>query len=237
MSAKSSSSARGHRRPPRAPQCGCAGGDAGARRRQQFRHHCDRRHCRRDAGARSLARDLADHDLCARPLDRDAADRMAGAALRTAHGISDRHDLRRGHRTALLPGRAEGFVSDFLCRRVLFRPLCRRASGLPLRRRRYRERRVQAQSDFLGAAWRRVRGRCRPAVDHPDQRHVAAVSVRSELYRAIADRGAGGRRVCRSSKFRCRRPCRKVRRGVRSAKFSASRVLSSRSRAGSQATR
>ena len=133
-------------------------------------------------------------------------------------------------------GVVTGIVPDFLRRRLLLRSLRRRASGLSLRRRRYGERSVQAESDFLGAARRRVRRRRRSAAHHPDQGYVAAVSVRRELYRPVAGRGAGGGRAVTRQYSKAADARRKARRAARSARSCASRASSSRSPAASRAT-
>ena len=158
---------------------------------------------------------------------RPCRSRSMCSACGSARCRSDGWRAHYGRRTAFQIGTVCGVITGLICCLGVLKgsflifcvgafcsgPLCRRASGLSLRRRRYRERCVQAESDFLGPARRHLRRRRRAAARHPDQGSVAALSVRGELSRAGADRGAGGRRAVASSKFRCRRRCRKVSKG------------------------
>ncbi len=91
-------------------------------------------------------------------------------------------------------GGAERPVLAVAGRHVLRRALCRRASILPLCRRRYRERGVPAQGGVLGAGRRRIRRGDRAAARHLHQGPAAAVYVRRQLSRTIRLRAA--RRGC-----------------------------------------
>ena len=185
----------GRGRPPGEAQCAGAGGDAGARRRQQLGAGGDRRHRRHHARPRQGAGDAADQHLGAGHVGRHAADGRVGAAAWPAHRAADRHCQRRADRADLLRRRAAGLVSPVQHRRRLQRLLCVRPSVLSLRRRRYRERGVPAEGDLVGADRRRPRRRRRRATGHRHQGSLAALSLRRDLYRAVGARPGRGRRA------------------------------------------
>ena len=100
--------------------------------------------------------------------------------LARTHGpplrLAIRFGVRRRFRSDLL---CRGGDRQFLaaaCRHLLRRPLCRRASVLPLRRRRHGERCLPAQGGVLGAGRRRVRGGDRAATRHLHQGPAAGLT-------------------------------------------------------------
>ncbi len=186
---------RCHQRPPRAAQRAGAVGGAGAGGRQQHGAGRDRRHRRHHAGPRQGARDPADQHLRARHVDEHAADGLAGAQSRAAHGVADRHGVRRADRAHLLRRGAAGIVSAVQHRGDLQRLLRLGAPVLSFRRDRYRERRLQGEGDLLGAGRRHFRRDRRPATRHRHQGSVAAVSLRRELHRPVGVCAGRGRRA------------------------------------------
>ena len=101
MSAIAEPAARRRRRPPRQAQRAGAGGRAGAGRRQQHGDRLDRRHRRRDAGARPGPRDAAVSVHGGRHVARHAAARLSGARLRPPLRAADRHGGRARSRASI----------------------------------------------------------------------------------------------------------------------------------------
>ena len=174
----------------------CAQALAGANThgdRRQRRDHRDR------ARPRQGVRHGSGEHLCDWPVDRNASRRSDRQALWPASRLRGGRAVRDAG-GARLRGRGDlRLVRAAVSRHRLRRALRRGAPVLPLRRRRHRERGVQAEGDLLRAHGGRVRRHFRPAADHPDQGRPPAIPVRRELSRA-------GRRS-RSSPASCSRWC------------------------------
>ena len=195
MSAVAEPHRHADRRPAGAPQRAGAGGRAGARRRQQHRHRLrpaasSARCWRPTRGSRPCRSPCMVLGMWFGTLPIGWLARHYGRRFALQIGIA----VRRAVRADLLRGGDERLVRAAAARHVLRRALCRGASVLPLCRRRYRERAVQAEGDLLGAGRRRVRG-----VDRAAARHLHQGLLPPHLF-AASYLGAGG-------SARCSRPC------------------------------
>ena len=126
---------------------------------------------------------------------------------------------RYGRRFALQTGSVFGMLSGLIsysavmhgsfcaaaARHLLRRPLRRRASVLPLRRRRYRERALPRQGGVLGAGRRRLRRRDRAAARHLHQGSAGRRICSRQLSRPVGLRAARGASCCNSCTCRSSR--------------------------------
>ena len=156
-------SRRDSRRRPRAVQCSAARRGAGADRREHrrdLRHWLDRRGFHR---TQHVVRDIAADSLRGRNGRRHPPHRMGVAHLWPPRRLPDRLRLRCDLRSARRRRHHPEIVSAVLPRDLLRRALRLGVAILPLRRRRPRQRSLSPESNLMGACWRRVRGRARPA--------------------------------------------------------------------------
>ena len=96
-------------------------------------------------------------------------------------------------------------VSVVLLRDIPRRIVWRGVAILSLCRRRWRQRRIPAESGVVGDGRRRVRRRARAAARAVDHEHLAALSVRLQFCRAGGGRCWWRWRCCRASMRRSRR--------------------------------
>ncbi len=210
MSALAETPYRFDRRPSRQAQRGCAGGGAGAGRRQQHSDRGDRRHHRPGSRARQKSRHLADLGDDVRALVQHGADGLAGAQLRPPLRAADRHRWSaRSSGLVCCVAVLQGSFRAAAARHLRLRILCGGAHVVSLRVDRHGERCLQADRDLL-----RSGRRCAGRRDRPFDRDLHQGSCgrpicsprRSSLSRCLAvarragaDRSSSRRRRCRAS--------------------------------------